>query len=178
MLTGLLISLSSCKKDDPEVPNQEELITTLTLTLTPTGGGTALTFSFQDLDGDGGDAPIITTDALAANTVYTGSITLLNEQESPAEDITEEVREEAAEHQLFYEVTAGTNLTVAYTDQDSDGKPLGVATSITTGDASNGQLTLTLRHEPNKDAAGVSSGNIANAGGETDIEVTFPVTIQ
>ena len=42
----------------------------------------------------------------------------------------------------------------------------------------SGTITVTLRHEPNKDAAGVSSGDIANAGGETDIEVTFNVEIQ
>jgi hypothetical protein len=31
---------------------------------------------------------------------------------------------------------------------------------------------------PNKSATGVASGNIANAGGSTDAEVTFPITIQ
>jgi hypothetical protein len=35
-----------------------------------------------------------------------------------------------------------------------------------------------LRHEPNKDALNVASGEITNAGGETDIEVSFPVTIK
>jgi hypothetical protein len=30
----------------------------------------------------------------------------------------------------------------------------------------------------NKNAAGVSEGNITNAGGSTDIEVTFPVIVQ
>ena len=35
-----------------------------------------------------------------------------------------------------------------------------------------------LRHEPDKSAAGVSSGDITNAGGETDIEVSFNVIIE
>ncbi|HBK71516.1 MAG TPA: type 1 periplasmic binding fold superfamily protein, partial [Flavobacteriaceae bacterium] len=35
-----------------------------------------------------------------------------------------------------------------------------------------------LRHEPNKSASGVSDGDITNAGGETDIEVIFNITVQ
>ena len=88
------LAFTSCNTDDPEIPNEEELITTLVYTLTPQGGGTALEFRFTDLDGDGGNAPTITSDTLAANTVYTGAITLSNESETPAEDITEEVEEE------------------------------------------------------------------------------------
>ena len=37
---------------------------------------------------------------------------------------------------------------------------------------------MTLRHEPAKDASGVAAGDITNAGGETDIEVTFDVTVE
>jgi hypothetical protein len=35
-----------------------------------------------------------------------------------------------------------------------------------------------LIHEPVKDAGGVSSGDITNAGGETDAEATFVVGVQ
>ncbi len=170
------VSLTSCDKDDPEIPNEEELITTLAYTLTPQGGGTALEFRFTDLDGDGGAAPIITSDTLVANTVYNGAITLSNESETPAEDITEEVEEEDEEHQLFFSVT-GANATVAYTDTDGV-NPVGLATTVTTTGASTGTMMVTLRHEPDKGATGVSSGDITNAGGETDIEVIFDVVIQ
>ena len=37
----------------------------------------------------------------------------------------------------------------------------------------HGQFTVTLRHEPDKSAQGVSAGDITNAGGETDIEVSL-----
>jgi hypothetical protein len=170
------LALTSCDKDDPEVPNEEELITTLVYTLTPQGGGTALEFRFTDLDGDGGNAPTITSDTLAANTVYTAAITLSNESETPTEDITEEVEEEDEEHQLFFAVD-GANVTVAYADTDGV-NPVGLATTITTAAASTGTLMITLRHEPDKDASGVSGGDITLAGGETDIEVTFDVIIQ
>lgn len=172
-----ILFFTACEKDDPDIPNEEELITTLIYTLTPDGGGTAVEFRFTDLDGDGGDAPVISNGTLAANTTYSGAVTLLNEAETPAENITEEVEEEDEEHQLFFTVTTA-NATVAYVDADADGNPVGLATTLTTTGASTGTLMVTLRHEPDKAATGVSGGDIANAGGETDIEVIFDVTIQ
>ncbi len=164
---------TSCGDDEPEIENEEEVITTLTYTLV--SGGNTVTLSFQDLDGDGAAAPTITSGVLTANTTYTGSIELLNETESPAEDITEEIEEEDEEHQFFFDSNVAT---VSYDDQDADGNPIGLSTTLTTGDAASGTLTVTLRHEPNKSADGVADGNIANAGGETDIEVTFNVDVQ
>ena len=81
----------NCKKElaDPVIPNEEELITTLTYTLISTDHSDTATFSFSDLDGPGGDAPIITADPLQSNLMYDGTITLLNEQENPPENITE-----------------------------------------------------------------------------------------
>ena len=166
----------SCDKSDPVIPNEEELITTVTYTLT-SSTGEKVELNFKDLDGDGGQAPVITTGKLKPNTTYTGELKLLNETESPAENITLEIEEEALEHQFFFQVS-GANATVTYKDQDTGGNPLGLRSEVKTGAVSTGQLTITLRHEPNKTASGVSQGNIANAGGETDIEVTFPLTIE
>jgi hypothetical protein len=123
--------------------------------------------------------PIITNGVLSANTTYSGVITLLNETETPSEIISEEVLEEGEEHQFFYQFSSmsfssGFN----YADADADGRPIGLVTTLTTGNPLTSTLTITLRHEPNKSAAGVSAGDITNAGGETDIEVTFDVTVQ
>ncbi len=171
------INMISCSDDDnPEPPNEEELITTLNVKLVPQGGGTTVNFNFQDLDGDGGNAPSISVGDLATNTTYDATITVLNESETPAEDITTEVRNEDEEHQFFFDPT-GANLTVTYKDQDGDGNPLGLASEWVTTTASTGTITITLRHEPDKNATGVSGGDITNAGGETDIEVTFTVKI-
>ena len=148
VLGGLLITVSSCKKEEPVIPNPEEVITTVLLELVPNGGGTTVNLTFRDLDGDGGVAPVITTETLAANTTYTGSITFLNELETPAEDITEEVEEEALEHQVFYSASGGVNVTVTYNDQDTDGNPIGLDTEIVTGDVSSGKFTIVLRHFP------------------------------
>jgi hypothetical protein len=168
----------SCEDDDVVIPIVEELITNMTVVLTPQGGGDVVSLVFSDPDGDGAIAPMITGGTLAANTVYDGVITLLNESESPAEDITEEIEAEQEDHQFFFSTTGGLNLSVSYADQDADGNPVGLLTTCTSGASSSGNLTVILRHEPNKDAVGVKDGDITNAGGETDIEVTFPIIIQ
>ena len=177
LFSVLGLTIVSCGDDeDPEIPNEEEVITTLIYTLTATNGNT-VEMRFTDLDGDGGDAPVITGGTLSANSTYTGALRLLNESESPAENITEEIEEEDEEHQFFFQVSGG-NITVTYNDQDEDNNPIGLSTTVTTGAAGASTLTVTLRHEPNKAGTGVSDGDITNAGGETDIEVTFDVTVQ
>lgn len=173
----LTISFISCDPDDPDDVNEEELITTVTYTLSPTSGGSDVVLSFQDLDGDGGNDAIIVGGTLNSNTTYNGSLTLLNESEDPVEDITEEVQEEDDEHQFFFQVD-NLDMAVQYEDMDGDGNPVGLLTTVTTRSAGSGTLTVILKHEPVKDAQGVSSGDISNAGGETDISVTFPVTVQ
>ncbi|MGB0390469.1 MAG: type 1 periplasmic binding fold superfamily protein [Salibacteraceae bacterium] len=170
----------SCKKDepsDPVIPNEEELITTLNYTLTPISGSNPVVLSFKDLDGDGGNAPIISNGILDTNTSYIGTIELLNELENPVENITEEVEEESKDHQFFYQSTL-SQLVISYTDSDENSNPIGITTQLITKGASSGNITITLKHEPDKSASGVSSGDITNAGGETDIEVTFKVDVQ
>lgn len=176
----VLLALSSCKEDEPKtpiIPNEEEVITTLTYTLIDINSLEVYTFLFQDLDGDGGNPPIIIADTLEAYGAYAGSISILNELETPAGDITAEVEAEGTEHQMFY-LSSNDNLTVSYTDMDTDGNPLGIGTQLTCGDPGSGTLTIVLRHEPNKFGEGVSGGDITNAGGETDIEIIFNVVVE
>ena len=174
LLASTLI-FASCSDDDdntPEPVNEEEVITTLTVTLE--SGSDTVVMQYQDLDGDGPDAATVTVSgSLSNNTIYAGSIVLLNETESPAENITEEVEEEDDEHQFFYTVGSGLDVFTEYSNFDGDGNPLGTLFAINVGSASSGELTFTLRHEPNKPNSGLE-----NAGGETDIEVTFDVTVE
>ena len=171
LITGIIFQSCSSDDDNPDPVNEEEVITTLTATLN--GGGSTVTMTFQDLDGDGPGAPTMNVSGpLAAGTTYTGSLDLLNEAESPAESITEEIEEEDDEHQFFFSSTNNIG-TFAYTDMDGDGNPVGLSFTLTTGAATTGNVTIILRHEPSKGAPGVSDGDITNAGGETDISVTF-----
>lgn len=167
------VIFSACEKDDPVIPNEEELITTLIYRLEPLGAGDIVELKFQDLDGDGGNPPVITTSPLKANTTYQGSITLLNELEDPADNITEEVEAEGEEHQLFYVLTT-LKTEITYMDQDLNNHPIGLITSLATGTSETGMLTITLRHEPKKP----NNGTPEDGGGETDIEVTFDLTIE
>ena len=171
----LSIAMIGCSDDDatPEPVNEEEVITTVILTLTPESGDQVV-LTTLDLDGDGPLEPETTVSgSFLENTEYQGAARFLNETETPAEEITDEVVEEADEHQVFYTVGEGLNITTTYLDSDSNGNPLGVSITLTTGAASEGSLTVTLRHEPVKPNDGLES-----AGGETDISTSFEVSIQ
>jgi hypothetical protein len=173
-----IFTFNSCSNDDSPVV-EEELITTLAATFVPVGGGQTITLTSKDLDGDGPDAPVIVISGnFAASTTYSGSVQFLNELENPAENKTAEIQEKDLEHQVFYQISNSLG-NFTYSDFDSAGKPLGLEFIFTTGaNLGTGNLTITLKHLPNKNAAGVSDGNIANAGGSTDIEVTFLVELE
>jgi hypothetical protein len=66
-----------------------------------------------------------------------------------------------------------SGLSIIKTDTDGNGNPLGVETSLTTFGAGSGTLTIVLKHEPTKPNDGLSS----SAGGSTDVEITFNITI-
>lgn len=173
-----LFSISCSNDDNPAAVNEEEVITTVRVTLV--GGGETIILESRDLDGDGPNAPVLTPiggGILVAGTTYTGSTTFLNELESPAEDITEEVEEEGLDHQVFYQL-ASTLGTVTYNDMDENGDPIGLEFTLVAGTSgSTGTLTVTLRHQPNKSASGVADGDITNAEGNTDAAVTFSVAV-
>ncbi len=187
-LTGILFTSCSDDDDTPEEVNEEEVITTMTVTLTPQGGGTNITLVSFDADGDDGPIePVLTVSGdLAADTTYDGTIVLLNTTESPAELVNEEIEGEADEHQFFFVVGGGLNVTTAYADDESDyvseatgenfttTNPVGIDFTLTTAAASNGTLNITLLHEPTKP----NDGTVEGAGGETDITATFALTIE
>jgi hypothetical protein len=179
----LSMAVVGCKKEEePEPPtqpptNESELITTLVLTFNDPETSENFVMRFSDPDGDGGTAPVITSDPLPTGRAYALSISVLDESGSSPVDLTSQIQSEAEEHQFFFAVQ-GANLSVSYSDQDANGKPLGLVNLAISGASSTGSLTVVLRHQPDKNAAGVSDGDITNAGGDTDIEVVFPVTIE
>ena len=170
---------SACSDDDdPVIPNEEEVITDLVYVLTPDDNSGIVTMTFSDPDGDGANPATITvSDSLRANTTYAGILSLTNASDpADPEDITTEIREENVEHQFFFIVGGGLNAEITYADEDDNGDPLGVLTEVATQGESEGTLRIVLRHEPDK-AAGATIGDPSPAGGETDIQVTFPVVI-
>ena len=162
----------SCSDDDdnsmPEPINEEEVITTMNVYVNE-----ILAMSSTDPDGDGPLEPVVTDGVLAASTTYDVRLEFLNELEDPAEDITEEVEEESLAHQVFYSVGGDLDVGVEYANFDTDGNPLGTQITLTTNEAGSGTITITLIHEPMKPNDG-----LATAGGETDMEVTFNVSVE
>jgi len=171
----LIIFAASCGEDeDPLIENEEEVITSVTLTLFPNGPQETVTLGFSDPDGDGGNAPSFsTTGQLVANASYRGQVSFGNETGS----IDAEIVQEGADHQVFYQAAGGLNMAFSYNDTDILNQPLGLMTELTTGAAGSGQLTVILRHEPIKGPL-VTINRPDLAGGETDVEVSFDVTIQ
>lgn len=178
LLFILVLGIASCKKDDqkpddmpthPEM-HDEELITTLILTLEDTSGiQPSVTATFRDVDGPGGLAPsAFDSIYLKSHTTYNCAITLLNESVEPAENISEEVLEEADEH-LFCFTISNAQLQIIRTDSDGQYE-IGLNSQWTVGSASSGHVLVILKHQPD-----VKNGSCEP--GETDIEVLFPVLI-
>lgn len=183
----LLMFSWSCKEDNPANveepgPGEQELITTINVTLTPQGGGAAVTAQFKDLDGDGGNAPTISTLNLKAGVTYNGTIELLNETENPAGDITEEVMGEAEAHQFFFEARGGIvgRVTITYADKESDyvtntgtDHPVGLKFTVivTAGADVSGEFNIVLSHYDAEPKNGTDRSS------ETDVDVAFPVNI-
>ena len=177
-----LFSFNSCSNDDnsSQPVNEEEVITTVTVTLTPENGGTPVVLTSRDLDGDGPNDPIITsTGSISALSTYNGTVTLLNELSNPTDNITAEVEEEGDKHQFFFSASSGLSGTFAYSDLDVNGNPIGLVFKFApSSNITSGNLSVILIHQPNKAGENVASGDITNAGGETDVQVIFPVTVE
>jgi hypothetical protein len=175
-LFGILFT--ACSDDDndtPEPVNEEEVITTMTVTLTPVTGGNAIILSKRDTDGDGPTPPVVDVSGnLTAGLAYDGSIVLLNETVNPAEDITTEVREESNVHQFLFASDNDLDVAIEYDDIDDNGNPLGLEFDLVAGEPSSGILTIVLRHDLTKP----NDGTLAGAGGETDVEASFPITVE
>lgn len=169
-----IYSLQACKKDDHN-HSDHDAITKVVIQLTSGSDTTKLTF--VDTDGDGGNAPVITGGTLKMNRSYEAYIHLYTIENSIEESITENIKSEGTEHQFFFNPSF-TSISTGYIDVDANNKPIGLRSIWNTNTAANGSIRVTLRHLPNKDAAGVAAGNIANAGGDTDIEIDFPLAVQ
>ncbi|MCU0382596.1 MAG: hypothetical protein MUF68_00890 [Cyclobacteriaceae bacterium] len=157
--------------DDPEAVNEEELITTVQVDLFAGDSETSsATLTFYDEDGDGPTAPVFEQEGIIySGTTYSAVATFLNEEESPAEDVTEEILEEANDHLICFTRT-GSLATITTLDEDDNEIPLGILSSWTTGNPGAATVKLTLKHQP-----GIKTGSCDI--GETDIEVTFAFTV-
>ena len=186
LLPLLILSLifTGCSDDDDHDDhshpvNEQEVITTVEVTLSD--GTNSYVLIWEDLDGDGPDLPIITGATIPSNS-YDAEIQLYNKTLDPTDDeyvVTTEILEEDVDHQFFFNASNGLNVfDFVYADADVDGNPIGQQFIIEDVSGSGCDLNIVLLHEPNKNADGVSDGDITNAGGDTDIDITFPIIVQ
>ena len=173
-LLFFLSALAACDSTEPddEGAGEEELITRVVLTLE--AAGETVTATADDPDGDGVDIQVETL-TLTPGTVYDGTIEVFNDLAEEAEqNITAEIEAEDDEHRFFYTVTGlEDDITVAVTDTDENGLPVGLDFQVTVaGDASgSGTLNVVLSHYDEQPKNGIDRSD------ETDIDVTFPVEI-
>mgnify|MGYP000017558532 FL=1 len=175
------LTLSACDSGEPDgPPNEEELITQVSLTLTPIGGGSAITIVASDPDGDGAGITFSPSAlALSPGTTYNGTIELRDTIN--AEDITEEVEEEAEEHLFRYTLAPASAGTVTITDTESDYSSedenggdfaVGLTFQVTTAAGASGIGTLDAVLYHFDDAPKPSSTATSD---EIDVDIAFPV---
>ena len=191
----VVVAPSCTPVQPPPFVNEGEVITTVELTFTPQGGGEAVQFSFADPENDGD--PVVDDIVLSAAVDYDLAVRFLNELADPAEDISDEVRDEGADHLVLISGSAvagpaaGDNaaavVTHAYDDVDDNGLPIGLLHTIVTDAVGSGELSVLLRHMPPENDAAVkaastpadfAAGGEAGIGGSTDIDVTFALSVE
>lgn len=191
-LLAVGVFITGCDDDDDPPPpeNEVEVITDVTLIFTNDADATDVVMaSAQDPDGAGvQELAILDAITLDVNTSYTLTFAVLNNLETPGEDIGEEIAEEDDEHQLFFSFSndAFTNPTgdgnidsssdpLVYNDADGNGNPLGLSTSWTTSSdpLSGGTFTARLQHQPE-----IKTSTTGADDGDTDFELTFVLNIE
>lgn len=204
---ALFLALTTTACDDVDDHDHDPdhdhgAVTRLEATFAPEGGGEGLTFVWSDpeQDGDPNIDPIVlgddAADAIHEPTTYTLTLTLWNDLVDPAEDVTSEIADEGDVHQFFFTGGAAQGpasnsaeavVEHAYADLDGNGLPIGLENTVTTLDLGNGDLTITLRHLPPENDTPIKDGDLAATvaddgfgaiGGDSDLSVTFPLTVQ
>ncbi len=186
------IFIAGCSDDDeaPEEENELEVITDVKLIFTnDADAADVVEARAQDPDGPGVQELVILDGInLDLNKSYTLTYEILNNLESPAEDIGDEIQEEDDEHQFFFSFPEGAFASptgngnidnasdpINYNDTDGNGNPLGYFTSWTTGSAglSGGTFTVRLQHQPD-----VKTSTSGATDGDTDFDLQFVLNIQ
>jgi hypothetical protein len=183
----MVFGFASCKSEDPTQENDGEVITDVTLKFQELDASNALVgsvLSFKASDPQGievGKTPTIQSISLAKGKKYQMTIEVTNGIKG--EDITQEILTEAAAHQFFFlgQVFESNIFSIQYAD--AGGAALGLKNTVTVSispGTNNSNMRVVLRHDLNKNFPGATSptfANFAQAGGETDLDLTFPVTL-
>ncbi len=186
-LTLATFAFASCQSEDPVPENDEEVITDITLSFTElnasgTPVGTKISFKASDPQGiELGSSPTIEPVNLIKGKTYRMEITVANSIAN--EDITAEILAEGDAHQFYFlgNAFSANILTIAY--DDPSGELIGLRTKVTVSSSpgtNNTQMQVVLRHDLDKSFPGATNPNFTNyaqAGGESDLDITFPIVL-
>ena len=183
--------LVGCKKDeeDPHHEHDHEVFTDVKLIFTNTEDSKdVVEATAQDPDGEGVlglkvDGSII----LDTSKSYTLTFEIMNNLETPGDNIGAEIKEEDDEHQVFFSFSEGAfsnpsgngNIDkasdpVVYNDKDENGFPVGLNTSWETSSTplDKGTFTVQLQHQP-----GVKTATSSVEDGDADFVLKFELNI-
>jgi hypothetical protein len=181
-----LTLLGGCDNPAKPIPGagDPENISRVTVKLTPAGGGTTQTSFRVDPDGSTLPQPVGAaqgTLALTKGVTYNGTIELKNDLDpNNVVDITAEVEKEKDFHQFVYtfEVTGSTTacngISAGNLSLDSNGQPTGLTYTVTVTAGATSTTTCNM-HVVLKHYEGPKSSSSTVI--ETDLDMTFPVTI-
>jgi hypothetical protein len=193
IIIPLTFIISSCEKDDPVPEIDQEVITNVTLKFTEVNelnepiAGSSFEVEAEDAQGISlGDSPQIgTISSLQPGKKYLLDIDLYNSIAD--ESITEEIAEDDEEHQFYFLGTSlvgeAAFLSYTYIDLDENNNPVGLQGYVTVDETipvNNGTFRVILRHDLNKDFSGANNPNFETfeqAGGESDLDITFQVSM-
>ena len=175
-LTMVLVGCSDPFHDDHS-GDEHDVITTVTLILSNVADtNDYITAVWEDIDGIGGANPNrIDSIILRKGAAYKCSVSFENRSVSPVIDVTQDIRTDGNNHQVFYNISNGLGQ-IIIEDIDARNLPVGLLFGLATSmDAAAvpGNLTVSLYHyDSESDKTGTNRGN------ETDIEVVFPMFVR
>jgi hypothetical protein len=177
LLLSLSLLLTACDSTDPgeEGAGEEEVISNVTITLENEADNSTITA--EAVFDEAGVVQSTETLTLTAGATYAGTIALRDR--FAGENITEEIDEERDEHQFFYVPQGDVSdaFTIAITDTDSNDNPVGLEFTVSVADdaSGSGDLRVVLGHYDERPKA---ADETVDDTPETDIDFTYPVTIE
>ncbi len=179
IIAAATLLFAACNKDpkNAPTPDEQELITTLKINVSDSAGfNKSFVYKVENGFGSGGTI-VIDTMKLSPNKSYWASLTVLNEKAIPTEDITTEIIEKSEEHLFVFEskpASGAGSISITEGNKDNKGLAFNQSFKINTDAKGNGNFQVILLHAPT-DKNGT---NQATAGGETDLDASFPVVIE
>jgi hypothetical protein len=170
LVAGSAALLNSCKNEAS--PNTNEYISTLKVVAQNLSTNHIDTFEYANFNETKPNPPsYVDTIRLQANASYSIQVMLLNEAPNPVQDMTDTIISRADYHLTIYNIDPAELFSAKILDKDSKGLPLGLMSTWTTTEATNGWLRMILRHQP-------GHKNGTETPGSNDFEADFPVVVK